>query len=488
MVSPSEPSRAWRAADALWPLAFLAVFTALQLTMPAPWDVDTGYHVAVTRLMREHGILREFPWTRFSWLADHYADKELLFHLALLPVAALPWITAARVVGAVLGAALLTTLWAILRAERVRHAGIWTLAALLSSSAFVFRAVLVRPHLLSVPLSLVVLWAAARRRLVLLGIAAALYPLCYTAFHVAVILVVIAEVASALAGRGFAWRPLAVAAAGLAVGIALHPNSANLLRLFWIVNVEILGGAWTQAGAFGFGGEFEPFSLGGLPLRLGLPAAFALAAAVFAWRNRREDPLPLAFSAAALAWLAMTLRTQRFVEYAAPFSAAALALSWRWMPRPRTAGALVAGGLAALAAWSGPDLLEHLRGRGPIFSDEAAAVLRRAVPADASVFTCEWDTTGEAMIALPGRRFMVALDPFLFFRGDPQRFQAWRALLARSPAQPAGLVRDAFDSRYALCLNPVDGNPAALVSRLRADPQARILVQSRLWTLLDLAP
>lgn len=64
-----------------WPAAYLAVAGLLQASIPVPWDEDTAYHVAVGRLLRTHGILHAFPWTPFSWLAEHYADKELGFHL-----------------------------------------------------------------------------------------------------------------------------------------------------------------------------------------------------------------------------------------------------------------------------------------------------------------------------------------------------------------------------------------------------------------------
>ncbi|PKN16660.1 MAG: hypothetical protein CVU66_00165 [Deltaproteobacteria bacterium HGW-Deltaproteobacteria-23] len=64
-----------------WAVIFILLAGALHLYIPYPLDSDTAYHNAVGRLIGEHGILQAFPWTPFSWLSDHYADKELLFHL-----------------------------------------------------------------------------------------------------------------------------------------------------------------------------------------------------------------------------------------------------------------------------------------------------------------------------------------------------------------------------------------------------------------------
>lgn len=75
---------------AAWAAVYVAIAAIIQFGFVSiPYDSDTAYHVAVGRLIREHGILHAFPWTPFSWLADHYADKELLFHLLFVPLAGL---------------------------------------------------------------------------------------------------------------------------------------------------------------------------------------------------------------------------------------------------------------------------------------------------------------------------------------------------------------------------------------------------------------
>jgi len=93
-----------------WTAVFLVVAGLLHLMVPTFFDSDTAYHLAVARLTSEHGILHSFPWTPFSWLAEHYADKEFLFHVLLLPVAGLDPPTASRIAGSLLGATLMTML------------------------------------------------------------------------------------------------------------------------------------------------------------------------------------------------------------------------------------------------------------------------------------------------------------------------------------------------------------------------------------------
>ncbi|MBI5477858.1 MAG: hypothetical protein HY906_03315 [Deltaproteobacteria bacterium] len=484
---PPSPS-AWRrrAEAGLPPAGFVAVALALQLWTPVPFDADTAYHLAVARLIREHGVLQSFPWTPFSWLADHYADKELLFHLLLVPLAGLDWTHAARIAGVACGAAALLGPWAVLRAERVPRAWLWALLPMLASGYFAMRLALVRPHLLAIPLAAVATWAASRRRHRWLFAAAAVYPFAYVGWIAALVLAVLAEGAALLSGRRPSWRTPAVALGGLAAGVLLHPNRVELLRFAWLVVSDILvGTAWAGKTGFTLGGEFQPM-VGEAFLRFGsLPWALTAVAAAVAWQRRREDAQPLTFALAAAAWGGASLGTERFVEYFAPFSALALALALGARPRRWLAPGLAAGALAFTAAFGlGP--VRALRLRALDFPPPLEAALRERVPVGAQVFTCGWLTTGEMMLALPGRRFMVALDPVLFHRKDPALYARWYELVHRPPPLPALAVRETFGAGFVLCETQLR-EMRPVVEAMARDPGAKVEVESRYWVLFSVA-
>jgi hypothetical protein len=479
-------SRLGRARAIAGPAALLfAVAALLQLLTPVPWDADTGYHVAVGRLVAEHGILEAFPWTPFSWLTDHYADKELLLHLLLAPLSGLSWITAAKLAGTLLGGAVLVVLFLVLRAEAIPRAVIWALLPLAASGGFVLRFALVRPHLLSIALALVVVWAALRGRRAVLAVACLLYPWCYVAWHLPLVLVALVELARALSGRRPEWKPFAVAAAALAVGVAVHPNAANLVRFWWLVHVEILGRtAWAGRTGFELGAEFRPFGAIDLMRFALVPAILTAAAAVVAWRRRSEDDASLAFSLVALAFAALTLASSRFIEYFAPFAAAAFALALRERG-PRLASAALAAAFLFTAAFGARPVLA-LGTRGDEIAPPFVEFVRERIPPGAQVFTCDWGLTGELMIALPDRRFIVALDPVLFHAKDPELYAIWYALPREAPADAAQVIRSRFAARYVLCA-ALPGS-APLLRRLASDPEVETVLASPLWFLYDLGP
>ncbi|MGA8889960.1 MAG: hypothetical protein WB493_00230 [Anaeromyxobacteraceae bacterium] len=474
-----------------WVLAALAAIGVTAFVQfgfaPVPSDADTAYHAAVGRLLAEHGILRAFPWTPMSWLADHYADKELLFHLLFVPFLGLGWLTASKVVGTLAGAAVLLALYGVLRAERVRFAAAWAFLPLLASSAFLYRFTLVRPHLVSIALALVVLWSASRDRAWPLAIASFLYPWAYVAWYMPLVLVTVAEAARLASGERIRWRPAAVAAGGIALGLLVHPNGANLIRFGWLVLSRVLvQNAWGGKAGLEMGGEFDAFTPGQWLELLALVAAFCVAAVVLAWGGRKAPGPALAFSLAALAFGILTARTARFTEYFVPFSVAALALSLPVAAVSRLA--FVPFALIAVAlAYQGREeagLLGRLREWPNRVPSYVAKVMQREIPPGSRVFTCEWGMTGHLMLALPDRQFLVALDPTLFQAKDPELYALWYASTRRPPPEVARLIRDRFGARYVACF--YDPQFEALNARLASTPGVRTVLVSDDWNLYDL--
>jgi len=455
------------------------------MAQPGWFDADTSFHLAVGRLIRQHGILHAFPWTSFSVMADRYADTELLLHLILAGLDGVVPGYAVGVAGTLLGALLLGTMMLVLRAEGVKRAGLWPLLALASSGAFCVRFALVRPHMLAVPLSLFITWAAVRRRLVLVFVGAVLYPFVHLGWISALGLVALAEIAHLVVSRRFDPRPVLAVVAGLATGLLVHPNFPAIVEHAWIeIAHTLFSAAWGGTGAIPIGGEFNPFVWKSALRFVALPGILAVAALASTLRRRPRDPATLTFALVACAFLLMTLKSQRFLETLAPFAVVAAALAFRdW--RPRTVGGVLAAALVYTALVSQP-LVAMVKSRPQPFSERAVAALDQAVPRDAQVFTCDWQLTGDMLLALPERRFMVALDPMLFYRKDRELFELWQRLVRQGPKQAAQTIRDRFGARFVLC----EDNPAffPLLRALLADPLATPRMRLAPLTLFELAP
>jgi hypothetical protein len=471
-----------------WIAAFILIVSVIQYFIPYPLDDDTAYHFSVARLIREHGILQSFPWTRFSWQFDHYADKEFLFHLLFVPFTGLGFETAARIVGVMGGATVLSTLFLILRSEKVSFAGLWALLPL-GTTIFLYRFCQVRPHLFSIALALLLVWAYCRRKMLLLFLTALLYPLFYVAFwQIPLLLVMAAEGGRLLAGekrRG--WQQLLLLVGGIVAGVVLHPNSWNLLQINWIHMTDILfRNAWGNHVEFNLGEEFEPFSPIGWLKDMTVPTLAMICAARVAWRSRRGNMLLPVMVLAMFLFLLLTLRTNRFLEYFVPFASISLALTAQAM-RNRL---LLPAFCALSLCWTlltGIPLLQYITSSQPRIwqmDSKAADIIRHEVPSGGAVFTCGWEYTGTLMVEVPDRNYLVALDPTLLYRRDPALYELWYRTMKSSPSSSAEIVRRDFASRYVVCLDHPTLHP--FFDALAVDKKSRMLHNDGKWVLFDL--
>jgi hypothetical protein len=178
----------------------------------------------------------------------------------------------------------------------------------------------------------------------------------------------------------------------------------------------------------------------------------------------------------------MTAGSARFIEYFAPFAAAALALALRERGRRLATAVLAVCFVWTAAAGAAPILALGTRGDEipPMFQE----FLRARIPEGAQVFTCGWGLTGELMIALPERRFVVALDPTLFAVNDPELYRIWYALPREGPPDARAVIRERFGARWVVCFNRSDSAP--LFRRLGEDPAVRTVFANPLWRVYDL--
>jgi hypothetical protein len=461
--------------------------TILQQFVPYPIDNDTAYHFSVSQLITKYGILYSFPWTPFSWQCDHYADKEFLFHLLFVPVGKLGFVSSARCVGIFAGALILTALYLILRSEKVRYAGVWTLLPL-ASSAFVFRFAQVRPHLLSITLALIVMWAAARNKLHILAMASIIYPLAYIAFwQIPLILIIAAEFARVLVGGRPRWQPIVVCGAGIAMGVTLHPNAYNIVRINWIHMSEILfRNAWGRKVDFNLGMEFNPYSLVEWGKFLVFTVLMTGIALVFAWKQRKKSSIPLAITIATVFFGLITLKTNRFLEYFVPFSVLSVAIASRDYGKNYFAPVMLAILLLYMFA-VGTDpwkILTSIHSNRAYMEPSIANYFNRRIPEGAQIFTPGWDYTGNLMLILPERRFIVAADPTLFYKKDPYLYSIWRRIPLEAPIDSGEAIRKLFRARYVISLN----YPAywTFFDALSYDPKVKNLFANERWVLFDL--
>jgi hypothetical protein len=373
-------------------LAVVAFYASARAGAPAPWSYDEYYHLGVARELASHFPLRTFPWTPFSILSEHFADKEPLFHFLLLPFARLP-LERAGLAGVLVCQLFFVAAfsWVVWRL-RVPHAYAFVLGLTLLGSMFAMRVDMCRPHLLLMAFSVLVVgllvlshdpeapgeaaasaapagrkpWLSTGRKPWLSTVApwgkgplfglwglvavSALFSLAHAGAWIAVFYAAVWGIAGWLVPAGrtgghagrrrFLWQPLACTAGGWLLGQLIHPNLPYNLRLVALVNVLVpfeASAAGNAALRSQIGEELTPPGLAILAEQWTVFLAPLFAAILLLRRPRLRTRATLAAALIALSFLlAGSLFLRRMLELAAPLGMLALAVVFATGARQRS--------------------------------------------------------------------------------------------------------------------------------------------------------
>lgn len=501
----SSELRRWTACILLGILAFFA-FAFFYLRAGYLYDADSYVHLAVSRLYGEEGLVRGLPWPRFSVMHDQYGDKELMFHLSLMP---LVMTTDPAVAGRVMLAiydALLVTLLAMLFTRHLGWVGLavpwWLLAA---SPPFLNRVIRLRPEILGLVLFLLAAALFIRKRWVLLGFVAFLYPLSYTAFHVLFGLVVIWTVLEWLREKTLEWKPVVSTAAGILAGNLIHPHPIDHLKIWWLQNVSY----FSLKGVVEVEEEILPPSWQEVIFVNGGWWLLALAVlALILWRHRRF-PIgreAIVYGSTALLFSALYLKMGRMVLYAMPFLALTLTAVLK-IGNEASAPNAAAGATGKrsdpgsepsapeAAALFGPvwgvtlgvvmligvpiglmfdmrlEFFDRTVKGLPVSSEAELEQFGRSMPSGARV-AADWDDTQLYAFWAPQGRYLNMYDPLFMAVDSPEAYRALRAIFNGEVDDIPPVMTRTLQSEFLAIQTPWDQE--ALNRILDGDPRWRV--------------
>jgi hypothetical protein len=433
-------------------IAFFA-FAFLFLQMAILWDADSYYHLAVARHYASHGLFAPIPWARLSLLSNG-ADKELLFHIALIPFATLvDPATGGRIALALLNAALFAVI-GNLCARKLGAIGFAVpLVLWIAAPPFFARAARLRPELVALLIILIAIPFAARQLWIAVGVLAMLFAYSYTAFHVFLFICVIWFFTNRL--------NLAGPIAGTLIALFLRPHPIANLHLWFVQNVAF----FFDKSRLDVGNEILPPSL----LRIAVASLGWLLFLALTCRSKAlRNPLAIAAAVPAVVFTILFIGIARMAAYFFPLATIALVLLFGLRSR-LVPIAIAAGTLIGIPMSMNPTLLRILGG-GRI-SEADWEAFGKHVPRDAKVAATWGDAEIYALWA-PQGRYLNVLDPIFMARPHPREYAIQRAIFDGSHPDIAGAAKRDLDSDF-VALDWTSA-PPVLIERIKSDPRLRV--------------
>ena len=437
-------------------IAFIA-FALLYLQFAVLYDADSYYHLAVARHYAAHGPAAPIPWARFSLLSSG-ADKELLFHIFLMPFVTLfEPSTGGRIALALLNAAIFAAVGNLCARAVGRSGFVMPITLWLAAPPFFARAARLRPELVALLIIVIAIPIAARKRWIALGVLAMLFTYSYTAWHVFLALCVVWWILLRPRGRDFLF-----VIAGTLIGLFVRPHPIANLQLWYVQNVAF----FLDKARLDVGDEILPPNL----LRIAiLTLGWILFLALTCREKPRREPLnhPLMRAAAvpAIAFALLFLGMARMATYVFPLATIALVLAFG----RRAPLAIAAGTLLGLFLSFDPNLVRMLAG-GRI-SETDWAELGKHVPPGAKI-AAKWGDAERYALYAPQGRYLNVLDPIFMARPHPREYAIQRAIFSGMHPDIAGAAKRDLDSDFiAFDWTAV---PRELIERAKSDPRLRV--------------
>ncbi len=502
----------------LFVVAF-SLFSYFQISPTFP-DPDSFYHAKMAVLVRDQGIVRDFPWLQFTVLKDYYIDHHFLYHVALVPfVAFFDPLVGIKLFTVLSGALLILTFYWFLQKFKIRGAIFYSLI-LLVSSPFIFRINLAKASSISLIILLFGLYFIFNRKLWPLFILSFIYVWTYGGWPLILVLTLFYILAEAIVNlcnqlKILNFKSLIViffknifskenfklffaCFGGLVAGVVLNPFFPKNLFFYWqqIIKIAVIN----YQDKIGVGAEWYPYGLGDLIanssfifilLILSFTVFFINFLKNFSGKekppetDRKTKTRILALTFLALFFLALTLRSRRNVEYFIPFAALSSAFALNqplslikkyllainaWRQKKKIFSSLVILYIlvmvpftAARNIWSIKQL--YLSGGSTQKYRGVAEWLKNNTPAGVIIFHNDWDDFPALFYYNTHNYYIAGLDPTFMYDYDKNLHKVWVDITTGRRQNISEIVKNDFNSEYVF----VDKDHIALENNLKSD-------------------
>jgi len=448
---------------------FVALLTVIQFATPNLVDNDGYYHIKLASLMRTEGVKPDFPWLPLSILnEDEFYDHHFLFHVALIPFTFGDLYIGAKWAAVTFASLAFLSVWVLFHRQRVPFAGLWALALLGISDAFLYRMSVTRAQSLSLAVLVLGFAWLLEGKYKHLAILSFVYVWLYDAFPFMLVLAVLHLLAVALTERRLELRPLLFITGGIILGVLINPYFPDNI----IFSYRHILPKLADATSIRVGNEWYPYDTGQI-LENSLPSLVAFASGILALglSGRKMDVRTAFGLLVSLFFGLMLFQARRFVEYFPPFALifavfawAPLLLSPQFPPVPlielpryqshSTVRKLLPAMLLAILvsasiAKSVPAAQDAIAKSKPygLYAD-ASAWLEDNTTAGSRVFQTDWDDFPRLFFHNTHNTYLVGLDPTYMQLYDPALYDLWVDITQGDVDHPSQIILHTFGSHY----------------------------------------
>lgn len=489
---------------------FFAWMAQIQFTSPDLVGNDGYYHIRFAEIMQREGFRPEFPWLPLTILNPReFYDHHFLYHIVLLPFTLGDLILGAKWASVLFASLAFTSVWALLRSQRIPLAGLWALGLLAISGAFIYRMSMVRAQSLSMAVLVLGLFLMFSRRYKWLAPLSFLYVWLYDAFPLIVVTAAAYVFSVWIIEKKLDFQPVLYAGAGVGLGMIINPYFPDNI----VFAIRHILPKLTATTSVRVGNEWYPYDTGQLlensPLAL---VAFAAGIIGLGLRERRMDTQTATALILSLLFGLMLFQSRRFIEYFPAFTLIFAAFAWRPLISPpngepsaamkgngSSLGSLtftrtIHGWLPAviLMAFLIPGFLATSENARASIQDSkpsglysaAAHWLVEHTPPGSRVFQTDWDDFTRLFYYNTHNTYLVGLDPTYLSLYNGQLYDKWVEITQGDVELPSEAIAGVFGAEFIFS----DLDHTDFIEQAERDPDIRRVYQDEEAVIFQVTP
>lgn len=425
---------------------------------------DSFYHIKMAELMRYNGPIKNFPWLQYCTIGkERFVDFDFIFHILLIPFTFLGLTTGAKLAAVVFSTAIITVLYYIIDKKNLPFPLLWALSIFASGNCFMIRLTFPRGYLIGIPLSLLAVYFITNKNYKALFFLTVIYTLSYTSVLLVLLYALAFFCGYKLLKEKFPVSILYAAFGGWAVGLIIHPNFPNIVKLLWsrVFAIFLLNWAGVNLGT---GAELLPLTTREFIMDLGYVASLLGVIIYMVIINNKKisaDSLSLLIITTILS--IATFMSKRMVEYSVPFAILTCAFlsadllgvvraeqmrnllkkrQWRF------GVTLIAALFAIFSISTFRNEWNALAGKSCFSIGKGASWLNDNSQKGDVVFNCSWDDFPQLFFYSPKTYCLVGMDPTYFYIYDRALWEKWMRSRTGRAKDTYDIIKNDFHAKW----------------------------------------
>ena len=443
-------------------------------------DPDAFYHFRHAEIYGSAGaggVFRtDFPWVHHSVISKFSSDLWYGFHLVIVPFTLLDDpILGMRLAGIFITFMFLISFYAACVYFNIRPVLFWPFFLLFSSAFLLLRLSMLRPQVLSLGLSLLLLALLATESIWGVFFAALVSTFLHlNLFFVSFLVLAVFAIVKILGEKVFPWRECLALTSGVLVGWLLRPNpggAAQILyvQLFQVTSEKIIGGS-----PLDFGAELLPLKLTSDSNYLLFTVLLLLSLLYVSWRffkkdlalSSREKTILLTAASLSIVFFLISVGfARRAFDFCSGFGVILIGFVFsRYFYENRPARLVLICAFVVLVPYGVNRRNEFLFGGWDPYRFESAAkwMAVNSKPGEI-VFNARWEYFPELFFWNTKNLYSNGMDPIFQYAYDRDLYRKGYYLLT-GEGDPGGskdpyrILKEDFKARYVFLAKPFDGS------------------------------